>query len=220
MIHSIRKYAITIILVGGVLLIIGLLMVNLLHTKTVAPVVSSTVSTFMLPITPMDPTLAATLAPTIIPILQISPVSTTRPVIHNSRISELHDLGVELMNQQCVAPCQSKVKSPLTLGEFIQKVGVPEKVYGSLLSPEKPDIIATLIYVRKGFFVHASRYAWYNSKWNFETTPEMNIDRIDLWNSRTLNELSIELSKAYQVDFHLEKVQDWTGFGPLKPPPK
>jgi hypothetical protein len=51
---------------------------------------------------------------------------------------------------------------------------------------------------------------------NLDLTPDMMVKRIDLWNSRTLPEIEIELSQLYKTDFHLAEGQDWSGFGSLK----
>jgi hypothetical protein len=138
---------------------------------------------------------------------------TIAPVLPDPRIKEFLDVyGVELADHRCNAPCRNEVVGSLSLGEFVKKFGVPDKVYLLLSGPENPYVIVNLIYIRRGIFVYASRPALVNSKFNFkDMTPDMNVDRIDLWRSHTLGDLALE------SDIPLEEAQDWSGFGTIKP---
>lgn len=150
------------------------------------------------------------------PAITITSTSILLPIKLDPRIKEFRDLyGIELDDQHCIAPCITTLQNPLTLGEFIQKVGTPDKVYGAVTT-EKPLLIAFLFYFRRGFSIYASRPAFYGSHMNLDLTPDMMVKRIDLWNSRTLPEIEIELSQLYKTDFHLAEGQDWSGFGSLK----
>lgn len=165
--------------------------------------------------------LVMTPTPTEIPVLATSvamPTSTITSILPDHRIQELRDkYGIELANQYCVAPCFNAVKGVLTLGELVEKLGAPEKVFLSLDNPERPQVLVSLVYASKGIIVGATRPLSDNAN----MTPDMKVYRIDLWNARNLNDLKTEIEAAYKImSFPLEKAQNWNGFGPVRPLPR
>jgi hypothetical protein len=150
------------------------------------------------------------LLPTPIPTLRaiMTPKPFTTP---DPRIAQFESVGIHLLDQRCTAPCKSIIIPYLKLSEFIEKIGTPEKVYSLLIGP---DFIVVLIYADRGYIVSAHRDIGNNYT---DMTPDMLIDGIDLWNARNLNDLKREIREVEKLDLPLERAQDWTGFGPVKP---
>jgi hypothetical protein len=146
--------------------------------------------------------------PTPTPRVIITPKPFTTP---DSRIAQFESLGIHLLDQRCAAPCSSDIIPYVKLSEFIEKVGVPEKVSSLLIGP---DFIVHLIYANRGYTVYAHRAIGNNYT---DMTPDMLVDRIDLWNARNLNDLKREIREVEKLDLPLERAQDWAGFGPVKP---
>jgi hypothetical protein len=139
----------------------------------------------------------------------ITPKPFTTP---DPRIAQFESVGIHLLDQRCAAPCSSDVIPYVKLSEFIEKVGAPEKVYSSFGSP--PIFYVLLVYTTKGYIATAYRPLENNIT---DMTPDMLVGRIDLWNARNLNDLKREIREVEKLDLPLERAQDWTGFGPVKP---
>lgn len=142
--------------------------------------------------------------------------SVVRPP--DPRIRELRDtFGIELDNQFCAAPCLGNApKTPLTLGEFVKRVGPPEKVYSFVNGPSY-EYFVTLIYASRGFEVFARRPIDDNAT---DMTPTMEVFRVDLWNSRNLTDMTRELWEVDKLRIPLDRAPDWSGFGPVQELPQ
>lgn len=139
------------------------------------------------------------------------PTRTARPDLSpDVRIAQFESLGIYLVNQKCSAPCDSPIRPNLTLGEFIQKVGAPEKVSSLHVGSEyKVD----LVYANRGFIVFA--YRPFNDD-PTTMTPDMLVTSVRLYNARSLDALEQEVMIVSGVKVPFEKYQDWTGFGPVR----
>lgn len=130
------------------------------------------------------------------------------------RMEEFQKLyGIKLLNRNCAAPCSSAVEGQLTLKEFIEKVGVPERVIATVAFHEpRGDLIVLLFYIRQGFSLTARREIDGKS----EITPDMTVLEITLWNARTFPEMVREMERELPSAEALGQSQEWAGFGPVK----
>lgn len=142
------------------------------------------------------------------------PVPTHEP---DPRFAEFQkEYGLEI-GKECVAPCITFVRDlaygrPLKLGDFVSRVGLPEKVNVFLFSGgERADIVAVLYYIKKGFSVFANRPIDPRD----EITPDMFVGRLDLFHSRTLDGIAMESDRLTGTQ-NIRMAEDWKGFGPIK----
>ncbi len=118
--------------------------------------------------------------------------------------------------------CGSYVTFPIlrqtpTLGDFISRVGPPDK-YVAFNFQTEYDIIAIYgYYISRGFVIEADR--WDGRR---ELAPDMHIRGIRLWNSTSEEALRAELitrDEAVAASI-LDAVVAWPGYGPLKVVPR
>ena len=72
-------------------------------------------------------------------------------------------------------------------------------------------IVAILLYVKGGFYIHASRPIDIRD----EITPDMLVDRLDLFQSRTLDGIAMEEQQLTGKQI-IRMAEAWKGFGPIK----
>jgi hypothetical protein len=167
--------------------------------------------------------------PTPIPI--VDPPSSTQILLSRSpeptpvrepdpRFAEFQKVyGLAVRGGECVAPCvtglvNSADGKELTLAEFIARLGPPDKVLVFLYtgSGHRPgEIVVVLFYIKKGFSISASRPFDLNDN----ITPDMVGGRLDLFQSRTIDGIAMEMAQMIGGP-NIWAAEDWKGFGPIK----
>jgi hypothetical protein len=138
-----------------------------------------------------------------------SPCKSTATV--DVRIAEFSQMGINIGNEGCGAPCRSSIVPPIQLDVFVDKVGIPDRLYGGL---DGPNFVVSLIYVGRGFIADAKRPISDNYK---ETTREMLVGTITLLNTRNADDLLREYGCAFgSIAYEFTNAQTWNGYGPVK----
>jgi len=73
-------------------------------------------------------------------------------------------------------------------------------------------LLLEAFYISKGFSIRAER----ENEPVDEITPDMEVVIVHLWESRTFDELSIEIEHHGVSSLPLKGSQEWKGYGPIK----
>jgi hypothetical protein len=120
--------------------------------------------------------------------------------------------GLELGDIRCIDHCVSHPTNLITLGQFIEAAGPPERAYSTIDGPSN-SFGVVLIYERQGMVINAYRGICGNTS---DATQEMTVEQIALFRSRTLDAMGEEMDELGMYRIYLDATQVWTGFGRVK----
>jgi hypothetical protein len=173
----------------------------------------------------LNPTQTPTRIPIVDPpsasqiLIPLTPTPIRKPDLRFAELRKRYGLRVEGdWWKECDAPCTTAIVNltdgkPVTIAELVARLGPPEKVYVSLYSGgERAQIVAELFYIQQGFVIFARR----PTDAKAEITPNMLVDRLDLYTSRTAEGIIPEMIKMWGTATPLHEAEDWKGFGSVK----
>lgn len=138
------------------------------------------------------------------------------------RLNELRFSYGIYPTRSCTAPCTTAVTrqvwgNPITLGEFVDKVGNPDRVVAFINGTgENADFVVEVFYITKGLAVYGTRSLRPPLDFESRVTREMVVGAIEIWQSRTFDKMILEMRSVNGTATFLEQSEPWSGFAEIK----